>query len=46
MKVKIEIDTRTFVRFWLVVIGFVLAALAIYSARTALFIIAAALFCA
>jgi len=46
MKVKIEIDTRTFVRFWLVVIGFVLAAWAIYSARTALFIIAAALFLA
>jgi len=44
MKVKIEIDTRTFVRFWLVVIGFALAALAIYSARTALFIVAAALF--
>jgi len=46
MKVKIEIDTRTFVRFWLVVIGFVLVAWAIYSARTALFIIAAALFLA
>ena len=25
MKVKIEIDTKTFIRFWLVVIGFVLA---------------------
>ena len=46
MKVKIEIDTRTFVRFWLVVIGFALAALVIYRARTALFIIAAALFLA
>lgn len=44
MKVKIEIDTRTFVRFWLVVIGFVLGAFAIYSARVALIIIGAALF--
>lgn len=46
MKVRIEIDTRTFVRFWLVVIGFVLAALIIYSARTALIIIGTALFLA
>lgn len=46
MKVRIEIDTRTFVRFWLVVIGFILAALAIYSARTALIILGAALFLA
>lgn len=38
MKVKIDIDTRTFVRFWLVVIGFALAILAMYSARTALII--------
>ena len=44
MKVKIEIDTRTFVRFWLVVIGFVLAGFAIYSASTALIIICASLF--
>jgi len=44
MKVKINIDTRTFVRFWLVVIGFALLALLIYSARTALIIIGAALF--
>jgi predicted PurR-regulated permease PerM len=46
MKVKIEIDTNTFVRFWLVVIGFALALLAIYSARTALIIIGVALFLA
>ena len=46
MKVKIDIDTRTFVRFWLVVIGFATAALLIYSARTALIIIGAALFLA
>jgi predicted PurR-regulated permease PerM len=46
MKVKLEIDTRTFVRFWLVVIGFVTAAGIIYSARTALIIIASAVFLA
>lgn len=46
MKVKIEIDTKTFVRFWLVVIGFALAGLMIYSARTALVIIGLALFLA
>ena len=44
MKVKIEIDTKTFVRFWLVVIGFALAAFAIYSSLSALIIIGAALF--
>lgn len=46
MKVKIEIDTTTFVRFWLVVIGFAFAILAIYSARTALIIIGIAFFLA
>ncbi len=46
MKVRIEIDTRTFVRFWLVVIGFALLALLIYSARTALIIIGTAFFLA
>lgn len=46
MKTRIEIDTRTFVRFWLVVIGFGLVALAIYSARTALLIIGLAFFLA
>jgi predicted PurR-regulated permease PerM len=46
MKTKIEIDTRTFVRFWLVVIGFALAAWIIYSARTALTIIGIAFFLA
>ena len=44
MKTRIEIDTQTFVRFWLVVIGFGLMALAIYSARTALIIIGLAFF--
>lgn len=46
MKVRIEIDTKTFVRFWLVVIGFALAALMIYQAREALIIIGTALFIA
>jgi len=46
MKARIEIDTRTFVRFWLVVIGFALAAFAIYSARSALIIISTAMFLA
>jgi predicted PurR-regulated permease PerM len=44
MKTRIEIDTHTFVRFWLVVIGFALAALVIFSARTALMIIGISLF--
>jgi predicted PurR-regulated permease PerM len=46
MKVRIEIDTRTFVRFWLVVIGFAFALLAIYSALSALIVIGAAFFLA
>lgn len=46
MKVRIEIDTKTFVRFWLVVIGFAFAILALYSARMPLFIIGTALFLA
>ncbi|NTW61342.1 AI-2E family transporter [Candidatus Saccharibacteria bacterium] len=43
---KVEIDTRTFVRFWLVVIGFILAAWLLYSARSALMIIGVAFFLA
>ena len=46
MRVHIEIDTKTFIRFWLVLIGFALVALAIYSARTALIILGVALFLA
>ena len=46
MKVRIDIDTKTFVRFWLVVIGFAFAILAIYSAINALIIIGTALFLA
>jgi len=46
MTTRIEIDTRTFVRFWLVVIGFILALGLIYSARDALITIGIALFLA
>jgi predicted PurR-regulated permease PerM len=46
MKVRIEIDTSTFVRFWLVVIGFAFALLAIYSALSALILIGVAFFLA
>ncbi len=46
MKTRIEIDTNTFVRFWLVLIGFSLAILAIYSARTALVLLIVAFFLA
>ncbi|HEY8992572.1 MAG TPA: AI-2E family transporter [Candidatus Microsaccharimonas sp.] len=46
MKTRIDIDTRTFVRFWLVVIGFGFAIFAIYSARDALIILGISLFLA
>ncbi len=46
MKVRIQIDTETFVRFWLVVIGFIFAILMIYLARTALIIIGMSAFLA
>ena len=45
-RTRIEIETKTFVRFWLVVIGFAVAALLIYSARDALVIIGVAFFLA
>jgi len=46
MKTRIDIDTQTFVRFWLVVIGFGLAILLIYKAQTALIILGVSLFLA
>ena len=46
MKTRIDIDTKTFVRFILVVIGFGLAIFAIYNARTALLILGISLFLA
>lgn len=46
MRTRIDIETQTFVRFWLVVIGFVLFGLLVYSARDALLIIGVAAFLA
>ena len=46
MKTRIDIDTKTFVRFWLVLIGFALAIFAIYHAKTALIILGVSLFLA
>ena len=44
MKNSINIDTKTFIRFWLVVIGFGLVALAIYKAWPALVIVGLSFF--
>ncbi len=46
MKVKIEIETKTFVRFWLVVVAFVVVSALIVSALQALIIIGTAFFLA
>lgn len=46
MRVRIEIDTRTFVRFWLVVFGFVLAFGLIYFSRSALLLVGLSFFLA
>ena len=46
MKVKIQIDTQTFVRFWLVVIGFAAAGWLLFAAREALTIIGISFFLA
>ena len=46
MKVKIQIDTQTFVRFWLVVIGFAAAGWLLFTAREALTIIGVSFFLA
>lgn len=46
MKTRLEIDTRTFVRFWLVVIGLGLAIYLLYSAQIALIILGTSLFLA
>ncbi|MDB5183601.1 MAG: conserved rane protein of unknown function [Candidatus Saccharibacteria bacterium] len=46
MKVRIEIDTKTFVRFWLVIFGIVAVASVVISAREALIILGSALFLA
>ncbi|MCA9341410.1 AI-2E family transporter [Candidatus Saccharibacteria bacterium] len=44
MRIRIQVETETFIRFWLVLVGFLLAALMIYSARTGLMIVGSALF--
>ena len=46
MKVRVEVDTKTFIRFWLVVIGFGLAGWMIYASQQALILIGTALFLA
>lgn len=46
MKTTIDSSTQTFVRFWLVPVGLLLAGMAIYSARSALIILGTALFLA
>lgn len=46
MKVKIEIDTKTFIRFWMVVIGFGLVGFAIWRAKDALFLMLISVFLA
>jgi len=46
MKTKIDIDTRTFVRFWLVVFGIGIAAALLYKAQLGLIIIGISLFLA
>lgn len=43
---KVDIDTKTFIRFWLVILGFVAAAWLIYSASPALVILGTSLFLA
>lgn len=43
---KIEVETKTFIRFWLVILGFAAAGFILYKAMTGLFILGAALFLA
>ncbi|MDR1032591.1 MAG: AI-2E family transporter [Candidatus Nomurabacteria bacterium] len=46
MKVNIGIDTKTFIRFWLVVIGFLLVGFAIFMARQGILIVLVSMFLA
>lgn len=46
MKTKVDIDTRTFVRFWLVILGLALAALLLYKAQVGLIILGVSFFLA
>jgi predicted PurR-regulated permease PerM len=46
MKVVVDASTRTFVRFWLVPVGLLVAGMVVYSARSALIILGTSLFLA
>ncbi len=46
MSRKIEVDTKTFVRFWLVILGFALVGLFVYKALTGLIIVGISIFLA
>jgi len=46
MNTRIDIDTRTFVRFWLVIFGIALVAFLLYKAQVALIILGVSLFLA
>ena len=46
MKTKIDIDTHTFVRFWLVIFGIALAAFLLYKAQAGLIVLGVSLFLA
>ena len=41
---KVTVDTKTFIRFWLVILGFAVVGFLLFKAATALLIIGAALF--
>ena len=41
---KIEVETKTFIRFWLVLLGFGAIGFLLFKARTGLIILGAALF--
>ena len=41
---KVQIDTKTFIRFWLVILGFLTTGFLIWQARSGLLIIGCALF--
>lgn len=46
MKTRIEIDTKTFIRFWIVIFAFVVGAMLLYGARHALLLVGIGFFLA
>ena len=46
MSKTVEVDTKTFVRFWLVILGFILVTLFVWKALTGLIVVGAAIFLA